>query len=258
MPDGDRCGLPNNQKLSHPLVGKGYMMSIIFQLFSAEDLKKLLNTREMEELKNEIRKAADAPGNFLIKNARTRILQPVLKDAQQTQRELQDAPMHAQNAQAEHEAVQKAEQALQNYRQALTTVLRERAYEVFQQLTGQQSRHRLRNERIDLLSPELPDLSQLPDLQEPITQTKLNRLRRQENESWKTFCPQLLHPDDLNRLDEFENEILKLAITCELDNFNFYYALQSVKQSAYAKFFDLAAKNRPKGPDTRYALLNQV
>jgi hypothetical protein len=50
-----------------------------------------------------------------------------------------------------------------------------------------------------------------------------------------------------------EQEILQWAISCEVNNFNFYYPLLLIKEKAYKLFSERTNGQRPKGPDSRYS-----
>lgn len=52
-----------------------------------------------------------------------------------------------------------------------------------------------------------------------------------------------------------EDRILEWAISCEVNNYNFYYALLEIKQKAY-RMFQRRTGQRPKGPDTLYSPFN--
>jgi hypothetical protein len=49
-----------------------------------------------------------------------------------------------------------------------------------------------------------------------------------------------------------KQEILEWAISCEVNNFNFYYPLLLIKEKAYRKFFERTGQ-RPKGPNSLYS-----
>jgi hypothetical protein len=53
-----------------------------------------------------------------------------------------------------------------------------------------------------------------------------------------------------------EAEIRQWAISCEVNNFNFYYTLLLIKEIAYTMFSEKTGK-RPRGPDSPYSPLNE-
>jgi hypothetical protein len=66
-----------------------------------------------------------------------------------------------------------------------------------------------------------------------------------------------------SNLTPYEREILEMAISCEITNFNYYDHLQTLKEFVYDKFDDLTATpgqsgtgQRPRGPDTFYSPFN--
>jgi len=54
-----------------------------------------------------------------------------------------------------------------------------------------------------------------------------------------------------------EKEIMTWAISCEVNNYNFYYPLLEIKEEAYA-MFQRRTKQRPKGPDSPYSPFNPL
>ena len=52
-----------------------------------------------------------------------------------------------------------------------------------------------------------------------------------------------------------EKTVLQWALSCEVNNFNFYYPLLQVKKEAYKWFFEQTGR-RPKGPDSAYSPFN--
>ena len=67
--------------------------------------------------------------------------------------------------------------------------------------------------------------------------------------------PQLFAPVDLQDFTAREREIMEIAISCEVANFNFYDHLQTVKERAYETFI-LLTGNGPAGPNTYYSPFN--
>jgi hypothetical protein len=55
---------------------------------------------------------------------------------------------------------------------------------------------------------------------------------------------------------EEEAQISRWAISCEVNNFNFYYPLLLIKEMAYTMFSEKTGK-RPKGPDSLYSPFNE-
>jgi hypothetical protein len=201
-------------------------MSVIFQLFCAEDLKQL-EPEQINELKrivgDEVRKSQD----------------PSLEASLQTSKIIQERhmrtllhPGRARSGRARSSSSPPAspptsmrispDRVIQIPEEARDT-LRKRAREVFHQLTSEQPSGP---------SGSLAASSELPN--------------------------QLLSPADLAKLEDNEKEILAWALTCELANFKTYEALQHLKQIVEEKFMDFMEANRkgrqrPKGPDSLYS-----
>ena len=228
-------------------------MSIMFQLFSADDLKRLVNSGELLELRVDIGMAMRQEKNFLIEAAKDQFLPKVLEEARRTQEALPDE-----------------EQA--QYRQEASMTLRGRVKEVFQQLRGQEPRHQPPEPQLDFMDPQLQEAlanslrrineadaqtSEGSPISREAIRTRITQRMDAEEALWRLFSRQLLDQTDYERLTELEQEILKLAITCELDNFNLYNALNSVKKSAHDAFEE-DVHQRAEGPDTVYALLNRI
>ena len=53
-----------------------------------------------------------------------------------------------------------------------------------------------------------------------------------------------------------EDTISQWAISCEVNNFNFYYPLLLIKEMAYTMFSEKTGK-RPRGPDSLYSPFNE-
>ena len=54
-----------------------------------------------------------------------------------------------------------------------------------------------------------------------------------------------------------EKEIVEWAISCEVNNYNFYYPLLEIKEEAFA-MFQRRTQQRPKGPDSPYSPFNPL
>jgi hypothetical protein len=69
--------------------------------------------------------------------------------------------------------------------------------------------------------------------------------------------PQLFSPGDLSRLSPHQLDILEMAISCEVTNFNGYVHLLTVKEQVDQTMMPLLPKGlRPPNPDTIYSPLN--
>jgi hypothetical protein len=67
--------------------------------------------------------------------------------------------------------------------------------------------------------------------------------------------PQIFNAGDLANLTPQERQILEMAVSCEVSNFNFYDHLQTIKDLAYEAFEALTGQ-RPRGSDTMYSPFN--
>jgi len=195
-------------------------MSVIFQLFSAEDLNQLTDG-QLNQLRNIVRNAVvDIDDTFLkaslaISNLiNRRHMQGLLPGA--------SYPSTASPPSSVNISQEKAT----DFQRAMQR-LNERVSEVFHQLTGE--------------LPTGPSSS-------------LDSLKLPPNE----LINQLLREEDLAKLDDKKRKILAWALTCELANFNAYEAFEQVKQKAEEAFMDFMRANgkgeqRPRGPDTPYS-----
>jgi hypothetical protein len=112
-----------------------------------------------------------------------------------------------------------------------------------------------------------------PDI-DPPDEVKKALNKRFDEVSHQLKSPQLNPPGQTFNFDErleqhanpssVETEILKWAISCEVNNFEFYEALRKAKKAAY-EFFAKAMidrgetvpeRLRPKGPDSAYSPFN--
>jgi hypothetical protein len=75
----------------------------------------------------------------------------------------------------------------------------------------------------------------------------------------RDLLPQLTNPPPkLGSLNPAaEKEIVEWAISCEVNNYNFYYPLLEIKEEAYA-MFERRTNQRPKGPDSLYSPFNPL
>jgi hypothetical protein len=196
-------------------------MSVIFQLFCAEDLKKLSDTQlnELKELITQEVKDSQDPSldasleiSRLIQNEH---MQRLLPGTSPPTPGTYDPPITITISPT---------QAVEIPQTALAT-LRKRLSEVFQQLTS---------------AP--PHGSSSSPTSPMLTPTEL--------------LDQLLSPEDFAKLAATAGnegyKILAWALTCELANFKIYGALQSVKQRAEEKYMEFTGQ-RPKGPDSLYS-----
>ena len=202
-------------------------MSVIFQLFHAEDLKQLTPT-QLEDLKQIVRQE--------VINSRDTLLNASLAIANHINRRHMQGllPASYPTAAGPPSAVNISQLSATNLDQRTFDRLRERAREVFQQLTGD------------------PPTGPSNPLNSP-------------NLTSAPLLNQLLNQADLNKLDALDatagtsgRTILGWALTCELANFNGYEAFEQIKQKAEEAFMNFMQTNgkgvqRPKGPDTPYS-----
>jgi hypothetical protein len=75
----------------------------------------------------------------------------------------------------------------------------------------------------------------------------------------RDLLPQLTTPrPKLGNLSQAaEKEIVEWAISCEVNNYNFYYPLLEIKEEAY-RMFERRTTQRPKGPDSLYSPFNPL
>jgi hypothetical protein len=198
-------------------------MSVIFQLFCAEDLKQLTEL-QINELKSAIVETvenlqdpfldASLVTSGLIQNRHMQRLLP-------QQRRTRSYSRKGATASSSTTVNISQEQAIEIPPDALDT-LKKRVHDVFHQLTS-----------------ELPS--------GPSSSLGASKLTPAE------LLDQLLGPADLAKLTATGKEILAWALTCELANLKAYKALQSVKAEAEKKFMEFTKGQRPKGPDSLYS-----
>jgi hypothetical protein len=194
---------------------EGNTMSVIFQLFRADDLK-LLDESRLNELKETIRQAVKDTGDSLL-NASLSISR-LIQDRHMRSLLPRTLPPEAATFNvniSQTQAVEVPPGAIDQ--------LRKRVGEVFQQLMGKPPR--------------------------PLTHTPSS-----SPQTPRALLDQLLNSDDFDELATIPTgrDILAWALTCELANLKTYEAFRSVQQIAEAKFTELAGQ-RPKGPDTPYS-----
>jgi hypothetical protein len=202
-------------------------MSVIFQLFHAEDLKQLTPT-QLEDLKQIVRQEVINSQDTLL-NASLAIANHI------NRRHMQGLlPASYPTAAGPPSAVNISQLSATNLDQRTFDRLRERVREVFQQLTG--------------------DLPTGPS--NPLNSTNLTSA---------PLLDQLLNEADLSKLDALDatagtsgRTILAWALTCELANFNAYEAFEQIKQKTDEAFMNFMQANgkgaqRPIGPDTPYS-----
>jgi hypothetical protein len=200
-------------------------MSIIFQLFCAEDLKQL-TPKQLDDLRDivgqEVRQLQDT---FL--EASVAISGLIQASHMQSLLPTTSYPI----AVSPPSIVNISQRSATDFDQRALDRLRERVREVFQQLTG-----------------ELPT-----GPSHPLDSPKLTS---------NALLNQLLNQADLDKLEATAGprgrEILAWALTCELANFNTYKAFERVKQRAEDMFIQFMkeqgkGEQRPKGPDTAYS-----
>ena len=233
-------------------------MSIVFQLFSANDLKMYTDKKALTNLRVEIGFAARQPENALASAKKDQYLPKVIGDARSIASAL-------------------SAELKSKYQEDMTQALRERAREIFRQCRGFDpiatsepllidfSTLKFSDPVENLIESIINEVKSQSENQEKVSQKltkeEIKQLIKdrinQEKDVWEEFQRYVLHEDDWSRLSDLEKEILKLGITCELDYFNEYHAVNAVKESAHAAFL-AAIRNRAQGPDSFYALLNRI
>ena len=200
-------------------------MSVIFQLFHAEDLKQL-TPAQLEELKQIIKQA--------VKDSQDTLLNASLAISNLIHRR------HMQKLLPEYSyptigsppsTVNISQWSTTDFQQRALNKLTERVREVFHQLTGAWPTGPSGQPRSPTLPPE-------------------------------ELLNQLLSQADLDTLAATAgptgHKILAWALTCELANFKTYEAFERVKERAEETFIRLMkeqgkGEQRPKGPDTPYS-----
>jgi hypothetical protein len=201
-------------------------MSIIFQLFCAEDLKQL-TTEQVEELKEKIGQAVRSTDDAPLKTS-LRLSQLIQNE--HMQRLLSLGP-YLKATRPPSRAVNITQADVTSIPQKTIELLRKRLREVFQQLTS-----------------ELPSGQSSSPTPQPRTPTDI--------------INQCLSQEDLATLERKAGpqgyEILAWALTCEIANFKTIETLQSIKKQAEELFMQFMkeqgkGEQRPKGPDTLYS-----
>lgn len=85
---------------------------------------------------------------------------------------------------------------------------------------------------------------------------QLAALRRKAPRPVFNFAQLLSKPRQAE--DPAEAKILKWAISCEINNFEFYKALLDARKAAYEWFFQQTQGKRPKGSDSPYSPFNPL
>lgn len=216
-------------------------MSIIFQLFRADDLN-LLDEKQLVELKEivaeEMRELQDTSlESFIavskhIKNVHMTRLLPDLFELRQRKaeepalRRLDDFQLRKLIERGERQESVKVKEESKQYPPEDIDRLKRRAHEVFRELMPGE----LPEDRAPTFSEST---GYIPDL-----------------------LDQLLSPADLAKLKERlgtkGHVILAWALTCELANLKTYKALQKIRERTEAKFMEFT-KQRAKGPDSYYS-----
>jgi hypothetical protein len=192
-------------------------MSIMFQLFSAEDLKKLASW-QYEKLRNVVVGAVENSRDTSLKAAQTIA----------TRIQTKHLPPHRAPApvtpptQGPANTVEIKNQDIDYIPDSAKVVLQNRIKEVFQQLTGSQP-----------TGASVLPAAGIPTIDDLLDRTDLTILE--------------------NRLGDHGRRILESALTCELANFKTLEALKEIKQQADAEFIRLTGGQRPKGPDLLYS-----
>jgi hypothetical protein len=78
----------------------------------------------------------------------------------------------------------------------------------------------------------------------------------QQSEQSREIFPFETLKNENKTLSKGEEEILQWAITCEVNNFDFYYPLLLAKTAAYEYFKEVTKGLTPKGPDSPYSPFN--
>ena len=197
-------------------------MSIIFQLFSAEDLKQLTDG-QYDELRKVVVEAVENSNDTALKASLTIALHIQSKHLPTPQGVYTTINPALQNPAASIDIKNEdIDHFPESAKAVLRNVLRKRINVVFQQLTG----------RLPTDSSSLP-ASEIPTIDEFLDAADMVALK--------------------NRVGDHGRRILESALTCELANLKTYEALKDVKQQAEAEFIRLTGGQRPKGPDLIYS-----
>jgi hypothetical protein len=212
-------------------------MSIMFQLFSAEDLRKL-TSEQYQELRDIVVRAVNYSRDTSLKAAQTiaerlqtrhlpRPQAPIVPAPQGiTGRRRRPAP-DTPAAQSAAGSVEIEDQDIDFLPDTAKEVLQQRVKEVFQQLTGIQPR-----------GLAVPPAGRTPRIEDLLDPTDLINLE--------------------NRSGGNGRRVLESALTCELANLKTFEALKQVKQEADLAFIRLTGGQRPKGPDLLYSPFHQL
>jgi hypothetical protein len=203
---------------------KGGIMSVIFQLFCAEDLKQLTE-EQVRDLRDRIGRAVQNSHDPTLKASL------VLSGLIQGEHMPQLLPRTSYQGSRPRRSVNIAPGDVTFIPQKIIEQLRKRLREVFQQLTS-----------------ELPSGQSSAPTAQPRTPAEV--------------LYQLLSQEDLEKLERKAGpqgyDILAWALTCEIANFKTFEALQSIKKQAEEIFMQFMkdqgkGEQRPKGPDTLYS-----
>ncbi len=203
-------------------------MSIIFQLFCAEDLKQL-TVEQINELRRIVGEAVKASGDPSLEASllTSKIIQNKHMPRLLVQSRGASSASPPSPTVSPQDSMPISPQRVLEIPPDALDILKKRVREVFQQLTS-----------------ELP--------------SGPSRSLAASNLTSAELLDHLLSPTDLAKLTTSGRQILAWALTCELANFKTYEALQSLKQRLEKTFMDFMeangkGKQRPKGPDSLYS-----
>jgi hypothetical protein len=236
-------------------------MSIIFQLFSAEDLRKL-DYSELEDLREAVLKALQDDSS---KASKPRTEVSGLTKPPETVQELKQIvqavfeyppPQRATRSTNSRESVQNELRALKN---RILEVLNTPAEKLYLNLTEKTE--------IDEESP--PNIQNQPGVNEAL-KNRFHEVYRQLKATSSSPPPTFDYDKLINpAISSQEELILRWAISCELNHIEFYDRLLTAKKAAYAEFTKMMRTGRRsrnaipgfeeahiKPPDSRYSPFN--
>jgi hypothetical protein len=235
-------------------------MSIIFQLFSAEDLRKL-EYDELQSLRQTVLKALQ---NDSSKTSKLRTQGSGLAKPPETAQELKDkiqevlaTPPKATRPTNPHEAAQNELKALKN---ALLEVLNIPAEKLYLNLTEKTK-----------FDDESPPNVQTEKWVSEVLIKRFHEVYLQLKATSDLLPPTFEYDKLINPyLNDVEELILRWAISCELNHIEFYDRLLTAKKAAYEAFVGMIRKGSVGGrdpiekfaeahikpPDSRYSPFN--
>jgi hypothetical protein len=252
-------------------------MTVIFQLFSADDLK-MLSTDRLEELRDAIT-ATLIEAQDLEQIDKVTTVMMKAQDFEQTDKKVHykitDESLNQLRSEYVPEDVIGVLEGIKNKNfmreEAFLNMLVEKLVEkIGEERTSQYKPLIMQHANKQFLRPlqlGVKDKTFLP----PYAPQKIKKAL---DERFREVSQQLnsaLSSEDFDFETRFNNTfsiqqdseeikqkrlISEWAISCEVNNFEFYYPLLYIKEKAYNKFYDLTNGKRPKGPDSIYSPLN--